>query len=100
MAGDYNIGWFTEPVAFLLPVKSVTDTGERTVSYYDERVHYCEVDDIKYSDELTQEALAEEQTHTLKTWTVDKASTEWRVRFRIPRSSKLLAWILLTDIGK
>lgn len=108
MARDYNIGWFTEPVAFLLPVKSVTDTGERTVSYYDERVHYCEVDDIKYSDELTQEALAEEQTHTLKTWTVDKASTEWRVRYRgdiyniirieHQRNNKTIYYIRRTDL--
>jgi len=81
MARDYDIGRFSAAVDFLRPVREVTDTGERSVTYHKEATHYCETEDVKYSEELGQDAMPEEQTHTLKTWTAIGVSTEWRVRY-------------------
>lgn len=81
MARDYNIGLFTERVCFLKPFVTISGTGEREVAYLEAHVRYCEVTEPALKAEETQEALAEEQTYQLKTWTVRQASTAWRVCF-------------------
>ena len=81
MARDYHLGRFTATVRFLRPSYDVTGTGEREVNYLDDSTRYCEVEDAFLKADPVQEALAEEQTLTLKTWTVRDASTDWRVEY-------------------
>lgn len=79
MARLYNIGNFTHPATFLRPVTEITETGERVKKYDTCFTRFCAIEDPLLKSATITDALAEEQTLVLKTWTVPKANTEWRV---------------------
>ena len=82
MAGkDYNLGRFTEDAEFLRPIQVETATGERETTYDTSVKRLCEVNDVVLKADESQDALPEEQTLLLKTWTVAGASNDWRIKY-------------------
>lgn len=90
MAKQWNIGRFTEPAEFLRPARRVSASGERETTWQRITVRYGEVEDPLLSATRGSDALPEEETLLLKTWHVEEATTECRVRLDG----------LLYDIGK
>lgn len=78
MAGDYNIGLFTELVVFERPTNSVSAVGERVKSWEKIDERFCQVVDAVDEDKEQQEALAADESYLVKTWAVDGLTTECR----------------------
>lgn len=78
---SYNLGRFNEGVNFLRPERTVSDSGARSTEYVLHAQALAEIsDDLSEAKEL-QQALAEEESYCVKTWTIGGVTTEFRVEY-------------------